>query len=164
MHGYGPGMMRGYGAGMMPGYGPGMMYGYGRGMMGGEAAGWMGGYGYGGGPRVGRGYGAALSQLDLSSDQREKIALIQENVRERNWATMGRLRAETFKLRRLFTAERPDADAVAEQQKRVDALRQQLTKARVEAHNEMQAVLTPEQRDQLRGYAGWWDEGTDAGE
>jgi Spy/CpxP family protein refolding chaperone len=160
--GYGPGMMNGYGRGMMGGYGgygPGMMGGYG-----GYGPGMMGGYGgYGpgmmGGYRGGRGY--ALSQLDLTSDQKDKIAQIQEKARERNWTTMGELRTEGFKLRSLYNAEKPDPDAVAEQQKKVDELRRQLTKARVETHNEMQLVLTKEQREQLRANAPWWTDGAD---
>ena len=166
MGGYGSGMMGGYGSGMMGGYGPGMMGGYGSGMMGGYGPGMMGGYGpgmMGGAPGYGppRGYGNALSLLDLSSDQREKIAQIQESARERNWATMGELRAEAFKLRGLYRAEKPDPDAVAEQQKRIDELRRQLTKARVETHNQIQSVLTKEQREQLRANAPWWADDAD---
>ena len=148
--GYGPGMMGGYGGygpGMMGGYGPGMMGGYGRGMM-----------GNGAGPGWGRGYGGPLAPLNLSADQREKIAQIQENARERNWATMGQLRSEEFKLRSLYNAEKPSPEAVAEQQKKVDDLRRQLMKARVETHNEMQTVLTKEQRDQARANSRWWGE------
>lgn len=153
--GYGPGMMGGYGAGTPGGYGgygggygPGMMGGYGRGMMGGD----------GPGPGWGRGYGGPLALLNLSTDQREKIAQIQENARERNWATMGQLRSEEFKLRSLYNADKPSPEAVADQQKKVDELRRQLTKARVETNNEMQTVLTKEQREQLRANARWWAE------
>jgi len=146
-----PGAQYGAGPGMMGGYGPGMMGGYGRGMMGGYGSGMMGGYG-------------PLSQLDLTSDQKEKIAQIQENTRERNWATMGQLRTEEFKLRGVYNVEKPDPEAVAEQQKKVDHLRRQLTKARVQAHNEMQAVLTKEQREQLRANAPWWADDANVGE
>ncbi|MGE5102601.1 MAG: Spy/CpxP family protein refolding chaperone [Deltaproteobacteria bacterium] len=167
MGGYGGGMMGGHGRGMMGGdygpgmmgrYGPGMMGDYGPGMMGGYGPGMMGGYGRGMMP----GYGGSLSQFDLTADQQEKIEKIREDARERNWTTMGQLRTEQFKLRSLYRAEKPDPDAVAEQQKKVDDLRRQLIKARVEAHNEMQAVLTKEQREQLRAPAPWWEEDGDA--
>jgi Spy/CpxP family protein refolding chaperone len=137
--GYGPG--GGYG----PGYGPGMMGGgYGPGMMG-------GGYGYGaGGP---------LAALNLTDDQREKIVAIQEENRRKNWAVMGEVRSEQFKLRSMYRGEKLDADKIAEQQKKVDALRQQMLRSRVEAHNQIAAVLTPEQRKQLRQFApGWFTE------
>jgi len=153
-YGGGPGMMGGYGPGMMGGYGPGMRGGYGPGM--------MGGYGPGNGPGWVRRY--AWSQLDLTREQQENIAQIQENSRERSWATMGQLRAEQFKLQSLYSVEKPDPDAVAEQQKKVDDLRRQLTKARVQAHNDMQAVLTKEQRERLRAYSPWWAEDANVGD
>ena len=144
---YGPGMMRGYGYGMQ-GYGPGMMGGYGP--------------GWGGGPGWGRGYGGAFSQLDLTAEQQEKIARIQEDMRAKNWATMGELRSEQFKLRGLYNAEKPDANTIAEQQKKVDELRRTLIKSRIDAHNEMAAALTKEQREQLRAIGPWWlDDGAE---
>ena len=166
-YGYGPGMMGGcagngygcYGPGMMGGYGPGMMGGYGPGMMGGYGPGMMGGYGPGwgrGGPGWGRGYGGMFSDLDLTADQQQKIAKIQEDMRAKNWATMGEMRSEQFKLRSLYTADKPDANAIAEQQKKVDELRRTLIKSRVDSHNQMAAVLTKEQRAQLRAMGPWW--------
>jgi Spy/CpxP family protein refolding chaperone len=162
---YGPGMMGGYGYGMH-GYGPGMMGGgYGPGMMGGYGPGMMGGYGPGwgrGGPGWGRGYGGMFSQLDLTAEQQQQIARIQEDMRAKNWATMGELRSEQFKLRGLYNADKPDANAIAEQQKKVDELRRTLIKSRVDAHNQMAAALTKEQREQLRAMGPrWLDDETD---
>ena len=168
--GAGPGMMRGYGGGGArggcDGYGyggggPGMMRGYG----GGPGA-WGGGpgmmHGYGGGPGWGRGAGGPLAQLDLSADQEAKIAGIHEDMRRKTWDTMGQLQSEQFKLRSLYMADKPDPNAIADQQKKVDDLRRTMIKARVEASNEMRAVLTKEQRERLREHAPWWmDEGGD---
>jgi Spy/CpxP family protein refolding chaperone len=151
MHGYGPGMVGGYGPGMMGGYGPGMMGGYGPGMMGGYGPGWGRG-----GPGWGRGYGGMFPELDLSADQQQKIAKMQEDMRAKNWATMGELRSEQFKLRSLYNADKPDANAIAEQQKKVDELRRTLIKSRVDAHNQMAAILTKEQRAQVRAMGPWW--------
>jgi Spy/CpxP family protein refolding chaperone len=131
-YGYGPGYGPGYGRGMMGGgYGPGMM---------------------GGGP----GAGGALAALNLTDEQREKVFAIQEENRKKNWAVMGEMRSEQFKLRNMVHGEKLDPDKIAEQQKKVDALRQQMLKSRVEAHNQIAAVLTPEQRKQLRQYSPWW--------
>jgi len=133
---------QGYG----PGYGPG--HGQGRGMMG-------GGYGPG---MMGGGYGAGgmFAALDLTNEQREKVLAIQEDHRKKNWATMGDVRAEQFKLRGMYNTEKLDTDKLVAQQKKVDALRQQMFKSRVEAHNQIAAVLTPEQRKQLRQFAPGW--------
>lgn len=127
------------------GYGPHAGGGYGSGMMGG--AGMMGGYGRGGGPLV---------TLDLKDDQREKIFAIQEEAHSKNWGTMGQLRSEQFKLRRLYDADKVDAKAAAEQQKKVDELRRQLQQSRIEMHNQVLAILTPEQRKQVRQFGPWW--------
>jgi len=153
----GPGPGPGYG----PGYGPGMMggYGYGSGMMGGYGPGGGNGPGWG----RGRGYGGGLAALDLSSEQREKIAAIQEQHRSKNWNAMGQLRSEQFKLRQMYYADKVDAAAVTEQQKKVDELRRQMLKSQVEARNQIAAVLTPEQRKQFRQF-GPWGLGEEGGE
>ena len=132
---------QGYGEGHGQGYGPG--YGPGRGMMGeGMMGGGMMGYGQQGG---------VFAALNLSDEQRQKVLALQEEHRRKNWAAMGEVRAEQYKLRSLY-----GADKVAEQQKKVDELRRALLKSRVEAHNQMAAVLTPEQRKLLRQQAPWW--------
>jgi Spy/CpxP family protein refolding chaperone len=151
----GPGYGPGYGGG--PGYGPGMMgggpgygSGYGPGMMGG------GGPGYGPG-RGGYGPGASpLEALNLTDEQREKILAIQEENRQKNWGAMGQMRSEMFALRRMYGADTVDPNAVAEQQKKVDELRRQMLRSRIESHNRVEAVLTPEQRKQFRQYWPWW--------
>jgi len=154
--GYGPGMMGGGG----PGYGPGMMgggpgygQGYGPGMRGG------GGPGYGQGYGPGRGYGPGASLLDslnLTDEQRDKIQALQEENRQKNWATMGQLRTEMFALRRMYYADKVDPNAVAEEQKKVDELQRQMLKSRLESRNQVEALLTPEQRKQFRQYRPWW--------
>ncbi len=144
---------QGYGPGMGGGYGPGMMGGYGPGMMGGGGAGMMRGYGpgmMGGGP---------LGVLDLKDEQREKIFAIQEAAHSKNWGTMGQLRSEQFRLRNMYYAEKVDAKALGEQQKNVDDLRRQMLQSHVETRSQVEAILTPEQKKQLRQYGPWWMHG-----
>jgi Spy/CpxP family protein refolding chaperone len=171
MGGYGSGMMGGYGPGMMGGYGPGMMGGYGSGMMGGYGSGMMGGRGMmggGSGPGMtGSGYGmgyGAYAALDLTDEQRQKLAALGEQSRSKAWDTMGRLRTEQFRLRELLRAEPVNASAVVDQQAKIDELRRQVLKSRIEARNEMAAVLTSEQRKKLRDTGPWWYRDDDAGE
>ena len=128
-------------------------YGQGRGMM----SGGMMGEGMMGGGMMGYGQqGGVFAALNLTDEQRQKVLAIQEEHRNKNWAAMGEVRAEQYKLRSLYGAEKVDADKVAEQQKKVDELRRAVLKSRVEAHNQMAAVLTPEQRKLLRQQAPWW--------
>lgn len=133
------------------GYGPGS--GQGRGMMG---EGMMSGGAMGSG-MMGQGQqGGMMAGLNLTDEQRQKVLAIQEEHRKKNWTAMGEVRAEQYKLRSLSGADKVDADKVAEQQKKVDELRRQLLKSRVETHNQMAAVLSPEQRKLLRQHGPWW--------
>jgi Spy/CpxP family protein refolding chaperone len=129
------------------GYGPGSGYGPGGGMMGGYGGGMMG-------------YGS-LSALDLKDDQRDKIFAIQEEARSKNFGTMTQMRAEQYKVAKMYHAEKADPKAVAEQQKKVDDLRRQMIQSHVETRNQIEAVLTPEQKKQLRHYGPWWMQGTE---
>ena len=137
--GYGPGPGFGPGQGPGQGYGPGMMGGYGR--------------GYGPGP------GAAIS--GLTDEQRDKIAVIREQNRSKNWGTMGQVQAEQFKLRQMYSAEKLDSAGILKQQEKVDELRRQMLKSRLEARKEIEAVLTPEQRKQMRQMGPWWQRDED---
>ena len=146
--GYGPGFGRGGYGGYGPGMGNEMMMGY-----------------HGGGPGAGRGGGygrnGPLAIADLTDEQREKILAIQEEHRRKNWDTMGQIRSEQFNLRRLYSAEKIDTNAVIEQQKKLDELRRAMFKSRAEQHNQVVAVLTPEQRKQFRRYGPWWADNDD---
>ena len=160
--GYGPGMMGGYGGygmgpGMMGGYGgygagPGMMYGNGAYGMG---PGMMGGYGaYGMGPGMMYGYGGTFAGgLDLSKDQRERIAKIQESFSAKQWGSMGQMREQQFKFRELLASGKADDAAIGKAYRQIEDLRQQMWASGAEARKEMDAVLTKAQRDQLR--RGW---------
>ncbi len=153
--GYGPGMMGGYGrGGMMGGYGPGGYgQGYGPGMMGG---GMMGGYGRGGMMGLGPLYG-----LDLNEQQLAKLNQIQDETRRKNWSVMGRLQDERAQMRDLFLADKRDPAAIGKQAMKIADLRRQLLEAQVDAHNRVEALLSKEQKDQLRSLRRGWMMGGD---
>jgi len=124
--------------------------------------------GYGGGPgygpgRGGFGPGGPLALQGLSDEQRDNIAAVQEENRRKNWGTMGQVQAEQFKLRQMYSAEKIDSAGILKQQEKVDELRRQMLKSRLEARKEIEAVLTPEQRKQMRQMGPWWqrDEGSE---
>lgn len=159
--GYGPGMMGAYGPGMMRGYGPGYGQGYGPGMMGGYGrGGMMGGYGYGGGMMGDYGSGmmglGPLQALDLNEQQLGKITQIQDETRRKNWSVMGKMLDEQAHMRDLFLAEKRDPAAIGKQAMKIADLRRQMLEASVDAHNRVEALLTKEQRDQLRSYRRGW--------
>lgn len=135
---YGPGMM---GPGMM---GHGMM---GSGMMG---SGMMGpGMGMMGmGP--GMGMMGAFYALDLNDDQQKKLTQIQDGLRKQHWEQMGKIQDEYAKLRDLYAADTRDPAAIGAQAQRIFDLRRQMIESSVDAGNRMEAVLTAEQKAQLR--------------
>jgi Spy/CpxP family protein refolding chaperone len=95
---------------------------------------------------------ARLQALGLSEEQRAKIDAIREETRRKNWDAIGQIRAERFKLRQMFRAEQVDPGTVVEQRRKVDDLRRQVMRARLEARNQILALLTPEQRQTARSF------------
>ncbi len=91
----------------------------------------------------GYGAGAGLSALNLTDEQREKIAKIQEENRSKNWNTMGQVRGEMFKLRQMYFGDKLDSNAISEQQRKVDELRRQMLKSQVETRNQVAAYSLP---------------------
>ena len=137
----GPGMMgQGMGPGMMgQGYGPGMMgQGMGPGMMGGMM-----------GP--GMMYGAnPYAALDLSAEQRAKIADIQQDLWRKRWALMGKMHEERYAMHRWMSGAAPDDAAARKAYEAMAEAHKQMFEATLEARTHIDAVLTQAQRDKLK--------------
>jgi Spy/CpxP family protein refolding chaperone len=109
----------------------------------------MGGYGgpYGMGPGMMGGYGwGGYDALDLTDEQRDKIAEIQKDVASKRWGLMSamhELRWSSFGPGAKDTDPRKTYDAMA-------ALRKQMFETALDADKRIEAVLTKEQKDQLR--------------
>jgi Spy/CpxP family protein refolding chaperone len=131
--------------------GPGTMAGHG----GGPA---YGGHRFGPGENKGRGrdagrmLGRMARVLGLSEDQRAKVRRIMEDTRRKNWDVLGQIRSARFDLREIMRADKIDPDAAVEQKRKVDDLRRQIMRARLEARNQVLALLTPEQREKERAF------------
>jgi Spy/CpxP family protein refolding chaperone len=138
MHGgmMGGGMMHG---GMM-GSGPGMM---GGGMMGGPGAGMEGDCHYGG-----------YAALKLTDEQRAKIGDIQRDTWRKRREIASRMHDQDFHMHDIYAAGVDEARA----RKAFDAMsaaHKEMFEASLEAGKRINAVLTPEQREQLqRGRRG----------
>jgi Spy/CpxP family protein refolding chaperone len=145
--GYGPGY--GYGYGM----GPGMMGGYG--MM--HGPGMMGGEGMMYGPGM-MGMGPVW-MLNLTDEQRAKISKLQDELRKKQWATMGQIMDEREKLFELYSDDSPDAKKVGAVYGKIFDLRRQMIEATIDTQNRMQALLTKEQRAQLDQWRHGWGPG-----
>ncbi|HSS66277.1 MAG TPA: periplasmic heavy metal sensor [Gammaproteobacteria bacterium] len=120
--------------------GPGMMGGYGMG------PGMMGGYGLGPG-MMGIG---PMSGLELNSEQQKQIARIETGLRKQNWTLQGEIIDARGELLQLYADETPDPKRIGAAYGKIFDLRRQMIEAAIEAHNRQRAVLTDEQRENLR--------------
>ncbi len=146
--GAGPGGGPGPGAGMPGpgGMGPGMMgggpgggWGMGPGMMGGGAGGW------GMGPGMMGGSGWGLGQLDLSAEQRTRIAEIQVDIGRRQWTLMNAMHAQGGPMHGGAWDEAGERRAY----EAMSAVHKQMFELQIEARRRVMEVLTPAQREQL---------------
>jgi len=148
-YGYGPGMMQGYGMG--PGMmgqgmmgqgmmGPGMM---GPGMMGpGMMGGMMHGYGYG--------YG-----VDLTPEQRSKVLDIEQRFAQQNWDLMGKMHQQGYRGPQVYRDGKFDEQAARKNYEAMEVSRKQMFETWLKAQKEMDALLTPDQRQKMqRGWQG----------
>lgn len=170
---HGTGMMNGYGSGdgMMSGYGPG--YGMGPGMMGGNGSGYgmgqgmMGGngsgYGYGMGPGMmdGNGFGCGMgpsmmggygsrADLNLTAEQRGKIAKIQNDLRRKHWDLMGKMLEEQSQMNEQYNSDQRDDASLSKSYRNMSELRTQMFDLSLSARRQIDAVLTTEQRDKIK--------------
>lgn len=159
---YGPGMMGGYGPGMMGNYGPGQGgYGPGQGRYG---PGMMGGYGYHyGAGMMGGGWGQGgmmglgpLYALNLNEQQLGKVNQIRDESRRKNWEIVGKIMDEQARMRDLLSAEKRDPSAIGKQAMKIAELRRQILESSVDTQNRIEALLTKEQKDQMRNFRRGW--------
>lgn len=132
------------GNGWGPGYGPGMMGGYGPGGAG-YGPGMMGGGGYGPGMM---GAWAALPQ-DLTPEQRTRIEQVQREYAQRQSPLMQQMHSA------MWGDGTPGSGAFDEQGARreydtVAALQKQMFENMVAMRRDVDAVLTPQQREDMR--------------
>jgi Spy/CpxP family protein refolding chaperone len=115
-----------------------------------------GGYGpgYGMGPGM---MGAWGYHPDLSAEQRAKIAGIQQELAQQRWQLMGRMHAAGGPMYQAFAGGEFDEHTARKAYDAMAEAHKQMFEAALEARKRINAVLTPEQREQLRrGYAGRW--------
>jgi Spy/CpxP family protein refolding chaperone len=158
MGGYGQGGGQGYGQGQGygPGFGPG--YGMGPGMMGGYGMGpgMMGGYGgYGMGPGMMGGYGGYGYGPDLNAEQRAKVSEIQQEFARKHWELMGRMHQQGGPMYEAFGSGAVDEKAARKAYETMAEAQKQMFEASLQMRKKIDAVLTPEQREQMgRGWRG----------
>jgi Spy/CpxP family protein refolding chaperone len=115
------------------------------------------GRGMRGGPGIGR-RGAAGAEfrekLNLSDDQKARLADIRDRHERAGIPIHGDLRIASLDLRKLMRADKSDARAIDAQIDRIASLRASLQKSRVAGMLEARAVLTPAQQKLMREHRG----------
>src|SRR5574337_1213245 len=124
-------------------------YGMWPGAMGGNG----GGYGCGMGPGMMGGYGGdAYAGLDLSPEQRQKIADIQQEAAKAMWQLMGTMHEQRYHMYGMFGPGAPDEQSARKAFESMTATRKAMFELQLSARKKIDAVLTDDQRAQLRRY------------
>ena len=136
----GPGMMGGYD------YGAGAAYGMGPGFMAGP-----GGYGMGPGMMAGGSRGA-YAGLELTGEQRQKVADIQRATDKAQWQLMGTMHEQGYAMHGNGAAGPLDEAAARKSFDAMAETRKAMFELQLDARKKIDAVLTPQQREQLRRF------------
>ncbi len=131
----GPGMMGGYGGGY--GMGPGMMGGHG------------GGYGMGPGMMGGQGLDT-YAGLKLSAEQQKTISAVQQETSKAMWQRMGTMHEQGYHMHGMFSPGPFDEAAARKAFQTMQDTQKAMFELQLAAHQKIDAVLTKEQREQLR--------------
>jgi len=116
----------------------------------GMGPGMMGGYG----PGYGMGYGTP-NQLNLTPEQQTRLNALHEDLAKKNWDLAGKTQEESYKLRNLMGAEKPNRTAITNQYKKLQELQHQQFAMRLDAREKIDGVFTKEQKKQQRRFAPW---------
>lgn len=120
-------------------YGPGMMGGYGN--------------GYGMGPGMMGGYANdAYAGLDLTPEQRKKIADIQQETSKAMWQLMGTMHEQGYHMQGMFGPGSVDEAAARKSFQTMTETQKAMFEMQLGARKRIDAVLTNEQREKLRQY------------
>ena len=111
--------------------------------------GWMG-MRHGGPDEPGARFGMMLGRLDLTDAQRDKMRDIHEKQMRRDIQARADMEIGRLDLRKLMSAEKPDAGAINAQIDKLARMRAEQSKSRVASFLEARALLTPEQLKKAR--------------
>jgi protein CpxP len=101
------------------------------------------------GPDPGHFIDRHADELGLDAEARESIQSIADESRARSEQLRGEVRDEYQAMRSMLSQSTPDEAAVMSQHERIEALKSEQRKIRLEAMLAIRKLLTPEQRDQL---------------
>lgn len=98
--------------------------------------------------------GTPFANLDLTADQQKRLAELRDASDRKVVAQRNDMINKSSELRRLWSAPKPDRQAIQKTQAEMDQIRKQIRDARTEYHLAMLELLTPEQREKLQATQG----------
>jgi Spy/CpxP family protein refolding chaperone len=99
-----------------------------------------------------RGIRAALATLDLSQDQKDKVQASFQTMKPQLKALRAKAKGDRQALEALMAAPNPDPAAVGAATLKVHANRQAMRAQMETMRTNLEAILTPEQQANLKGY------------
>ena len=103
-----------------------------------------------------------MRELDLTKEQRDKIADLRDRQQRRAIDLRAQIQTAQLDMRKLMRADKPEKAAIEKQVDKLSRLRADLQKSQIGTMLEVRDVLTPEQREKMRGRMG--EGGPGAGE
>ena len=94
--------------------------------------------------------GEAYAGLDLSAEQRKKIADIQQATAKAQWQLMGTMHEQGYHMYGMVGPGAIDEAAARKSFETMTETRKAMFEMQLEARKKIDAVLTPQQREQLR--------------
>ena len=98
-----------------------------------------------------------MRDLNLTKEQSDKIADLRDKQERRSIELRAQIQTAQLDMRKLMRADKPDKAAIGRQIDKVSGLRADLQKSRVGTMLDVREILTPEQREKMRGRLGLMD-------
>jgi protein CpxP len=95
-----------------------------------------------------------LSRLDLTAEQKTRIEAIREDHRKSTETLKKQVRDLKEQMRGLWQATTPDEGAILSLHRQIHKIKGELAEYRIQMRIDMLAILTPEQRAEMRSFKG----------
>ena len=92
----------------------------------------------------------ARPDLNLTAEQRRRIAKIEASLRHAQWELMGKIQDQEAQMNEQFNLEQRNDAALSKSYRNISDLRNQMFDLSLHAETEIDTVLTEEQRTKLR--------------
>lgn len=90
------------------------------------------------------------SDLNLTEEQRNKIAKIQDDVRPKHWELMGKMYDEQSQMNEMFSSDTRNDAALSKTYRKMSDLRHQMFDLTLDAQKKIDVLLTKEQREKVK--------------